>query len=94
MPIRGRSSDVPILERTQFQMTIDERIEKLTERHEALAQTVELFVRSTNDNINRLVDNTNKLVAVTNQDAENIRRLAHVAEIHEQRIERLEKGRE
>ena len=39
-------------------MTIDERLEKLTERHEALAQTVELMVamhRQDGENIRALV---------------------------------------
>jgi hypothetical protein len=31
-----------------------------------------------------------QLIAVTNQDAENIRALARVAEIHERRLEKLE----
>jgi hypothetical protein len=45
-------------------MTIDERLEKLTERHEALTQTVEL------------------MALMQKQDAENIRALARIAEIH------------
>ncbi|MCX6597878.1 MAG: hypothetical protein NTV70_16090 [Acidobacteria bacterium] len=31
-------------------MTIDERLERLTERHQALAESVELFVASTREN--------------------------------------------
>jgi hypothetical protein len=31
-------------------MTIDERLDRLTERHEALTQSVELTARTTGDN--------------------------------------------
>lgn len=60
-------------------MTIDERLEKLTERHEALAQTVELLARE-----NR------QLQSFTRDIAEGTARLLRVAEIHEARISRLE----
>ena len=74
-------------------MTIDERLEKLTERHEALAQTVELLVAE-----NRQVAEQNRQAAEENrqrdrrmgQIMESIASLAHIAEIHEQPIERLE----
>jgi hypothetical protein len=49
-------------------MTIDERLEALTERHEALTQSAELLLRE------------------TRADAENIRALARIAEIHERRL--------
>ena len=52
-------------------MTIDERLEKLTERHEALTQTVELLTRD-----------IDTLRAAAQQDGENIRALARIAEIH------------
>ena len=51
------------------------RIEKLTERHEALAQSVELMGH-----------NINNLILAINKDAENIRGLVRIAEMHEQRI--------
>jgi hypothetical protein len=60
-------------------MTIDERLEKLTERHEALTQTVELMAAENRQRDKRL-----------GEIMEGIARLLHVAEIHEQRIERLE----
>jgi hypothetical protein len=60
-------------------MTTDERIEKLTERHEALTQTVELMAAENQQRDRRL-----------GEIMEGIARLLHVAEIHEQRIERLE----
>jgi len=67
-------------------MTIDERIERLTERHEALAQSVELLLVATREN----TENIRGLVEATNQDAENIRALARIAEAHERRITGLE----
>lgn len=67
-------------------MTIDERIERLTERHEALAQSVELLPAVTREN----TESIRKLAEVTNQDAENIRALARIAEAHERRITGLE----
>jgi archaellum component FlaC len=64
-------------------MNIDERLERLTERHEALTQTVELMAA-------RMEDRDKRLDGVLTQMAEGINRLLHVAEIHEQRIEDLE----
>jgi hypothetical protein len=64
-------------------MNIDERLEKLVGRHEALAQSVEL-----------LSIETHELRAAIAQDAENIRALARIAEIHERRLTHLEGGEE
>jgi hypothetical protein len=66
-------------------MTIDERLEKLTERHEALTQTVELLVAE-----NR--DRDAKLGTMFGQIAESLQRLARIAENHEHRITGLEGG--
>ena len=62
-------------------MTIDERLEKLTERHEALTMNLELLHRDVQD-----------LKAVAQQDGENIRALARIAEIHERRLTEIEGG--
>lgn len=62
-------------------MTFEERIDRLAERHEALTQTVEL-----------LAIGTRELRSAISQDAENIRSLARIAEIHERRIRHLEVG--
>ena len=62
-------------------MTIDERLEKLTERHEALTQSVELLHRDVQG-----------LSALARQDGENIRALAQIAEIHEKRLTGIEGG--
>jgi hypothetical protein len=59
-------------------MTIDERLEKLTERHEALTQTVEIVAGMQRENERQIGDLTNRLGQVV--DA--IGRLARVAEIH------------
>jgi hypothetical protein len=64
-------------------LTIEERLEKLTERHEALTQTVELTASENRDRDQRWGKTLDQIM-------ESIARLLHVAEIHEQRIERLE----
>ena len=64
-------------------MTLDERLERLTERHEALTQTVELLAAE------------NRQITVENKQRdrrlgeimEGIASLLHVAEIHEQRLD-------
>ncbi|HYW41870.1 MAG TPA: hypothetical protein VE959_03365 [Bryobacteraceae bacterium] len=69
-------------------MSIEERLERLTERHEALTQTVELMAAE-----NRQVAEENKQRdRRLGEIMEGLARLVHVAEIHEQRIERLEGG--
>jgi hypothetical protein len=60
-------------------MTIDERLEKLVERHEALAQSVELMTAENRDRDKRLGKTLGEIM-------EAIARLVHVAEIHEQRL--------
>jgi hypothetical protein len=60
-------------------LSIEERLEKLTERHEALTQTVELIAAENQQRDRRM-----------GEIMEGIARLLHVAEICEQRIERLE----
>jgi hypothetical protein len=54
-------------------MTLDERLERLTERHEALTQTVELMAMENRQRDRRL-----------GEIMEGIASLLHVAEIHEQ----------
>jgi archaellum component FlaC len=60
-------------------MDIDERLERLTQRHEALTQTVELLTKDLSD-----------MKVLVNDIAEGTARLLHVAEIHEKRISRRE----
>jgi hypothetical protein len=67
-------------------MTIDERLDRLTERHEALTQTVELIAA---DNRQMAAENKARDRRLA-EIMEGLASLVHVAEIHEQRIERLE----
>ena len=60
-------------------MTIEERLDRLTERHEALTQTVELLAQSQQKN--------EVLMA---QVLESINSLARIAQAHERRISDLE----
>jgi hypothetical protein len=67
-------------------MTIDERLEKLTERHEAFVQSMELANHEWNARFSRLL-------SLVETDAANIRSLARVAEAHEHRLDNLEDRR-
>lgn len=60
-------------------MNIDERLEKLTERHEALTQTVEIIAGMQRENELKI-----------GQVVDAIGRLVRVAEIHEQRLDDLD----
>jgi flagellar biosynthesis/type III secretory pathway chaperone len=63
-------------------MNIDERLDRLTERHEALTQTVEIIAH--------MQEKNEVLMA---QVIESIDSLARIAHAHEQRISGLEEGR-
>ena len=60
-------------------MTIDERLERLTESHESLTLSVE-----------SLTHDVNRMRGIMDDMMVSIARLAHVAEIHERRITHLE----
>ena len=64
-------------------MSIDERIERLTERHEALTQSVELLHRDIQQ-MHRQFETGHKdielLKNLAQQDGENIRALARIAD--------------
>lgn len=60
-------------------MTIDERLDRLTARHEALTQSVELLTKDVRD-----------LTVLVNDIAQGTARLLHVSEVHEARLSRLE----
>jgi len=62
-------------------MTIDERLDRLVERHQALSQSGEL-----------LTEDVRELGKYVGGIAEGTARLLHIAQIHEQRITRLEGG--
>ncbi len=60
-------------------MDIDNRLERLTQRHEALTQSVELLTEDLAD-----------MKVLVNDISEGTARLLHVAGIHEERNSRLE----
>jgi hypothetical protein len=62
-------------------MNIDERLERLTGRHEALTLSLEPLTRDVQD-----------LKATAQYDGRNIRALARIAEIRERRLTELEGG--
>jgi archaellum component FlaC len=66
-------------------MNIDERLEKLTERHEALAQSVELLAQAAQSQPGTI----DKILEAIRRASENISALARIAEIHDKRIENL-----
>ena len=78
-------------------MTIDERLERLTERHEALTQSIELTHNDIAEMQQREAqrdakynERFSRILDVVEKQAGNIDKLAAVAHEHEHRIERLE----
>jgi archaellum component FlaC len=71
-------------------MTIDERLKRLVERHEALAQSVELLAAENR----QMADENRQRDRRMGEIMEGIARLLHIAEIHEHRLTELEGGRE
>jgi hypothetical protein len=72
-------------------MTLDERLERLTERHEALTQSVELMVaenRQAAENLAAMAAENKQRDKRLGEIMEGIASLLHVAEIHEQRLDR------
>lgn len=69
-------------------MTIDERLGRLTERHEALTHSVVLLVLS-----NRTLSyDLDRMRGIMDDVLVSTARLPHVAEIHEKSLSRLEDG--
>jgi chromosome segregation ATPase len=60
-------------------MTIDERLDRLTERHEALTQSVELLALQGKETDRRI-----------DQVMQAIEKLVHIVNSHEQRLDRLD----
>ena len=82
-------------------MDIDQRLDKLTERHEALTQSVELWARLSEERFTRLeqAQEKNEVLLGKNQVLiaeimESVDSLARIAHAHEQRITNLEGGRQ
>jgi chromosome segregation ATPase len=81
-------------------MTIDERLERLTERHEALTESVEILtgdlhalqtlVGTLARATRKLQKDNSRLDGLVTEIAEGTTRLLHVAQLHEQRLDRLE----
>lgn len=67
-------------------MSIDERLEALTMNRELFDRDIQ-HVKAVVDG---LVETVGGLVTASKQDAENIRALARIAELHHERLERLE----
>jgi hypothetical protein len=67
-------------------MNIDQRLDRLTERHEALTQTVEIIAGMQKKNEEAHQKNEVLMARVV----ESLESLARVAHAHEQRITRLE----
>ena len=68
-------------------MSIDERLDRLTERHEALTQSVELMAHTQDEDHRK-----NQVLIV--QILESIDGLSRIAHAHERRISDLESGRQ
>jgi uncharacterized coiled-coil protein SlyX len=74
-------------------MTIDERLDRLTERHEALTQTVELIAVGQIKNDERMAQLTVTMDHLTERMAqltETMTRLGNIVISHEQRLDDLE----
>jgi hypothetical protein len=68
-------------------MTLDERLERLTERHEALTQSVELIVAENRQAAENMAAENKQRDRRLGEIMEGIASLLHVAEIHEQRLD-------
>jgi archaellum component FlaC len=81
-------------------MNIDERLERLAERHAALTQSVELLALTTSKhesnlerlegNLERLEGNLDRLEKITESNSTIIGVLSRAVLIHEERSDRLE----
>ena len=70
--------------------TIDERLDRLTERHEALTQPVELIAAMQRDNDERWNKRFAEVTSAISQNSEHILALVRIVEIHEHRLSGLE----
>jgi len=83
-------ASVAQIHRAGNRMTIDQRLDRLTERHEALTQTVELMVAENRERDRRWAERGKVWDKQMDQVMEGLARLLHTAEIRRRRIERLE----
>jgi hypothetical protein len=70
-------------------MTVDERLDRLTERHEALTHSIELLLAETRELRAIAAEHSDNLRV----DSEHIRALARIAEIHDRGLTELEGGK-
>ncbi|HEV2202518.1 MAG TPA: hypothetical protein VGR73_22095 [Bryobacteraceae bacterium] len=80
-------------------MTIDERLDRLTARHEALTETVEILVHTQKEFLDRQEAINEKQEAINEKNQvvmaeimESINSLARIAQSHERRISDIEEG--
>jgi hypothetical protein len=73
-------------------MTDEERYERLDRRIEAIAMNLELTVSMAQASEARMGKRLDQLLKNSEQDGENIRALARIAEMHEHRLSDLEGG--
>jgi len=71
-------------------LDIDQRLDRLIERHEALTQTVELMAAENRERDQRLATENQEPARRMDEIMEAIARLLHIAEIHEHRTDRRE----
>ena len=74
-------------------MTIDERLDRLTERHEVLTQTVEIIVHQQREWQEKNEKWWEKNQTLMTHVLESVDSLARIAHAHERRITDLEGGR-
>jgi methyl-accepting chemotaxis protein len=73
-------------------MTIDERLDRLGERHEALAQSVELLTSDVGELRASVAENTQNLHALSQivaQTTDAVRDLLRIADLPQRRLEKL-----
>ena len=88
--IEEEEAPLPMPDNADHKPTIDERLDRLTARHEALTQTVELIAAMQRDNEKQFAEIGKRFAEV----GESIRALARIAEIHEHRLSGLEGGQQ
>jgi hypothetical protein len=71
-------------------MTIDERLDRLTDRHEALTQSIELMHHDWQEKSGQITRNFETITRTFETVLDSIKRLEHIAAAHEERIDRLE----
>jgi len=74
-------------------MMIDERLDRLTARHEALTESVEILVHRQTEFFDRQEAINEKNQIVMAELTENVGTLARIVQSHERRISHIEEGR-